>query len=208
MRTVVSNSADHAVSVWLVWSGAEAEARSWEALLAQTPLVLLGRIASDAASLAALKRGPENVLLLPVPPAEEAVRQELHRLAKGVVAVAGEPDCSWVENVPAVLVAARPSAEALHLAVCSAAAAARREFGLRSECEQLQQKLQDRILLDRAKGILARRLGLSEEEAYHRLRNTARRERRTLRDLAQSLVDSESLLVEGNEAAVGEEQQA
>jgi response regulator NasT len=109
--------------------------------------------------------------------------------------------------VPAVLVPARPSAEALYLAAQSALAAAQREHTLRSECEQLQLKLQDRILLDRAKGILARRLALSEEEAYHRLRNTARRERRTLRDLAQSVVDSESLLVGGNEAAVEEGQQ-
>jgi hypothetical protein len=199
MSAVSSSSADtpvSAVGVWLVWAGREAEARAWETLLGQTPLVLLGRVSPDACSLAALKRGGD-VLLVPGPLPEEASMDALRALGKGLVvahAASATDHLAWAEGLPVVLVPASPSPEELTLAVRSAAAAARREEKLRSECEQLRQKLQDRVLVERAKGILARRLGLSEEDAYRQLRGTARRQRRTLRELAQALVDSEALL--------------
>lgn len=186
------------VGVWLVWSGPEEEARPWEALLDQTPLHLAGRVASDAVALLALNPGPGDVLFLPAPVnrGKEWV-QALRELGKGLVIVRApirRDDLSWAEGLPSVLVPVAPTPEHLTLAVYSAAAAAWREEQLRRECEQLHQKLEDRVVLERAKEVLTRRLGLNGEEAYHRLRDTARRERRPLRDLARSMVDSEALL--------------
>jgi hypothetical protein len=53
--------------------------------------------------------------------------------------------------------------------------------------------LSDRIIIERAKGILVQRLGITEEDAYKRLRVLSRRQRRQIRDIAQSLVDTQYL---------------
>ena len=49
-------------------------------------------------------------------------------------------------------------------------------------------------MIERAKGVLVQRLGVSEEEAYKRLRVLSRRQRRQIRDVAQSLLDAQALL--------------
>jgi len=61
----------------------------------------------------------------------------------------------------------------------------------------LQQRLNDRILIERAKGILVERLSISEKEAYQRLRLQSRRQRRPIRDIAQCLLDAQSLFSPG-----------
>jgi len=50
------------------------------------------------------------------------------------------------------------------------------------------------VVIERAKGVLLQRLGISEEEAYKRLRVLSRRQRRQIRDIAQSLLDAQALL--------------
>jgi hypothetical protein len=57
----------------------------------------------------------------------------------------------------------------------------------------LQQRLNDRILIERAKGILVERLSISEKEAYQRMRLQSRRQRRPIRDIAQCLLDAQTL---------------
>jgi response regulator NasT len=83
------------------------------------------------------------------------------------------------------------------LAILSALASRHRLLFWKAQAEQLQQRLNDRILIERAKGILVQRLGISEEEAYKRLRVLSRRQRRQIRDIAQSLLDTQSLLLPG-----------
>ena len=48
-------------------------------------------------------------------------------------------------------------------------------------------------VVERAKGILQHRQGLTEEEAYLRLRNESRRLRRPMKDLAEAIILSEDL---------------
>jgi response regulator NasT len=93
-----------------------------------------------------------------------------------------------------VLVPAGAGPECLGLAVLSARAAQARQRGWQSQLEQLQQRLNDRIVIERAKGVLVQRLGIPEEEAYKRLRVLSRRQRRQIRDIAQSLLDAQALL--------------
>jgi len=88
-----------------------------------------------------------------------------------------------------------PSLEELKLAFCGLAACREREFCWRHQVAALQQRLADRIVIERAKGILVQRLGISEEEAYNRLRVSSRRQRRQIKDIAQSLLDAQVLLV-------------
>jgi two-component system, response regulator PdtaR len=98
-------------------------------------------------------------------------------------------------------------AEAVWLALVGVLSAQRREAGLNRDLAQIQQRLADRILIERAKGILIRRLRISEEEAYKRLRVLSRRQRRQVREIAQSLLDTDILFTaDGENEASGNPQ--
>ncbi len=64
---------------------------------------------------------------------------------------------------------------------------------LEAEKERLERELETRKVVERAKGILQQRHGLSEEEAYLRLRNQSRRLRRPMKDLAEALILAEDM---------------
>lgn len=85
------------------------------------------------------------------------------------------------------------SIEGLGFALLSLAAHLQRQRVLQARIDQLQQRLNDRILIERAKGILVQRLAISEREAYQRLRLQSRRQRRPIRDVAQGLLDAQAL---------------
>ncbi len=120
-------------------------------------------------------------------------------LEQGVGVIAATP----LERVSALLPLAEQytvqmiplpaSTEALSMAFFNVMAALRRQRGWQSRIDQLQQRLNDRILIERAKGILVERLSISEKEAYQRLRLQSRRQRRPIRDIAQSLLDAQTL---------------
>jgi response regulator NasT len=90
-----------------------------------------------------------------------------------------------------------PTLEGLWLALIGALAAQRRQASYKAQVVRLQQRLNDRIIIERAKGVLVQRLGVSEEDAYKRLRVLSRRQRRQIRDIAQSLLDTQALLLPG-----------
>jgi response regulator NasT len=62
------------------------------------------------------------------------------------------------------------------------------------ELEEARTELENRKLVDRAKGILMKSRGLSEAEAYALLRKTAMNQNRKIGDIAQSLVTAAGLL--------------
>ena len=64
---------------------------------------------------------------------------------------------------------------------------------LLEETQDMKRQLETRKLVERAKGILQRRLQLTEEDAYLRLRNESRRLRRPMKDLAEAVILSEDL---------------
>ena len=70
---------------------------------------------------------------------------------------------------------------------------------LRREAADLRQAMADRKIIERAKGILMQRAGLSEEAAYRRLNKTARDGNQKLRDVAQSILTAEELLRPGSD---------
>jgi response regulator NasT len=65
---------------------------------------------------------------------------------------------------------------------------------LRDELERANQQLEERKLVERAKGILMKERRLSESEAYALLRSAAMNENRRIVDVARSLVSSVRLL--------------
>jgi uroporphyrinogen-III synthase len=64
---------------------------------------------------------------------------------------------------------------------------------LLEEKEEMRRRLEERKLVERAKGILQHRHHLTEEEAYLRLRNESRRLRRPMRELAEAIILAEDL---------------
>ncbi|WP_136634870.1 ANTAR domain-containing response regulator [Pseudooceanicola onchidii] len=65
---------------------------------------------------------------------------------------------------------------------------------MRTELETTKRALEERKVIDRAKGILMKSKGLSEEEAYAMLRKTAMDRGRRLSDVAEALVTAAGLL--------------
>ena len=68
------------------------------------------------------------------------------------------------------------------------------EEGLRRELADARSQLSDRKTIDRAKGLLMTRHGMSEEEAYSRLRKTAMDKGLKVADVAQRIIDVSDLL--------------
>lgn len=78
-------------------------------------------------------------------------------------------------------------------AVAGQAALALENARLLSETVEMKRELEARKLIERAKGILQHRHGMTEEQAYLDLRTESRRLRRPMRELAEALVLAEEL---------------
>ena len=65
---------------------------------------------------------------------------------------------------------------------------------LRGEKDSLLQTLETRKLVEKAKGILMRRLSLTEPEAHKRLQTESQKRRIGLAEISKTLIDSEDLL--------------
>jgi two-component system, response regulator / RNA-binding antiterminator len=65
---------------------------------------------------------------------------------------------------------------------------------LQNELERTKHALEERKVIDRAKGILMKIKGLTEEEAYVLMRSTAMREKKKIGEIAQSILTASELL--------------
>lgn len=65
---------------------------------------------------------------------------------------------------------------------------------LQDELERTKSALEDRKIIDRAKGMLMKLKGLTEDEAYVLLRSTAMREKKKIGEIAQSIITAAELL--------------
>ena len=111
-------------------------------------------------------------------------------------------------RVPIVIVTAFPEAELVERAaeagvfgylvkpfreqdVLPAIHTARRRFeelqSVRDEAQSLSEALESRKVVERAKGLLMRREGISEEDAYGRIRRASQRTGRPMRDIADAI---------------------
>ena len=68
---------------------------------------------------------------------------------------------------------------------------------LLEETQEMKRELETRKLMERAKGILQQKHGITEEDAYLRLRNQSRRLRRPIRELAEAIILTEELNRQG-----------
>lgn len=65
---------------------------------------------------------------------------------------------------------------------------------LQDELDRTKSALEDRKILDRAKGLLMKAKSLTEEEAYVLIRSTAMREKKKIGEIAQSIITAAELL--------------
>jgi uroporphyrinogen-III synthase len=64
---------------------------------------------------------------------------------------------------------------------------------LENENSDLSQQLETRKLVERAKGILQRELGLTEEQSYLSIQRQSRQKRKTMKEIAEAIVLSEDV---------------
>ena len=119
-------------------------------------------------------------------------------LRRPVVVVTGVDDPSLIERSIASGVSAyltKPVDSRELDAAIELAAARHAEFqALEAEVDRAQQALEDRKLVERAKGLLMKALDLSEQDAFRRLQLTARERNLRLVDVAARIVEQQSLL--------------
>ncbi len=65
---------------------------------------------------------------------------------------------------------------------------------LHREVDDLRDALETRKLIERAKGILMRRLNLSEEEAFRRMQRRSQNENKKLGEIAQAIITADGML--------------
>lgn len=65
---------------------------------------------------------------------------------------------------------------------------------VRQEAASLRQALNDRKLIERAKGILMKTAGIDEQQAFQRMQKLARNENRKMIDIAQSIITAAKAL--------------
>ena len=96
-------------------------------------------------------------------------------------------------NISAYLM--KPVAEEDLLPAITLALIRFRQFAaLRREVSDLREALEARKVIERAKGILVRRLGLTEEEAFRRLQKQSQDSNRKLAEVAEAIVMADRLL--------------
>ena len=115
-----------------------------------------------------------------------------------IVLFSAEEDTSHVRRaiaagVSAYVVAGLPS-ESIKPVIEVAMARFEHEEKLRHELAEARTQLEDRKVIDRAKGLLMTRQGLTEPEAYARLRKAAMDKGIKLSEVAQRLIDAADLL--------------
>jgi response regulator NasT len=119
-------------------------------------------------------------------------------LRRPVVVITGVQDESLVERSIASGVGAyltKPVDTRELQAALGLSAARHLEFQqLEAEVDRAQQALEDRKLVERAKGLLMSALHLSEQDAFRRLQMTARERNLRLADVAARIVEQQSLL--------------
>jgi two-component system, response regulator PdtaR len=129
---------------------------------------------------------------------EAAARLSAEGHRRPVVVITGVEDERLIERAIASGVSAyltKPIDTVALQAAIGLAAARHAEFEqLEAEVDRAQQALEDRKIVERAKGLLMSALNLSEQDAFRRLQLTARERNLRLADVAARIVEQQALL--------------
>lgn len=101
-----------------------------------------------------------------------------------------------VENGAFSFVAFPVDASLFHAQVRAAVARAADLANARRDADEVRDQLETRKLVERAKGILMERLGLSEHDAFRKLQKASQDENRKMREIADSVIRAEKMFGE------------
>jgi response regulator NasT len=164
----------------------------------------IGPVADGHEAIEAARASPPDLYLFDIEMPRldglaAAVQLTAEGLRRPVVVVTGVDDPGLVDRSIASGVAAyltKPiDSRELDAAIRLAASRHAELEALEAEVERAHQALEDRKLVERAKGLLMAALGLSEQDAFRRLQLSARERNLRLADVARRVVEEESLLV-------------
>ena len=130
--------------------------------------------------------------------------------ARGLSVLAGEvataivaPDAQSAKEYAdcGAFVVLTPEVEPEVAAVLAATAVARAGDlkAARHEADNLRGMLETRKVVERAKGVLMRRLGVSEDAAYRRMQKASQDENRKMKEIADSILSAERLYGDGDQ---------
>jgi AmiR/NasT family two-component response regulator len=154
----------------------------------------------EAVALAAATQ-PDLAILdikMPVVDGIEAAQQITRARPIPIILLTAYNEAELVEraaqaNISAYLM--KPIAEEDLLPAITLALIRFRQFeALRREVSDLREALEARKIIERAKGILVRRLDLTEEEAFRRLQKQSQDSNRKLAEVAEAIVMADRLL--------------
>jgi two-component system, response regulator PdtaR len=163
---------------------------------------VVGQAATGAEALALYRdRSPEFVLLdirLNGDDGIEVARQLLRERRCPMVIVSAYSDRELIERASAAGVFGyliKPvNAEALQAQIEVALRRFDEQERLAAEKRELEQTLETRKLVERAKGIFMKRLGLEEPDAHKRLQQESQKRRISIGELAKRIIESEEML--------------
>ncbi|MCG8499748.1 MAG: response regulator [Firmicutes bacterium] len=117
------------------------------------------------------------------------------KLAKCVVLLTAYSGKEFIQQAKALGVMGylvKPVNEKALLPAIEVAVAKSKEFEqIRENMEKVQDKLEARKLIERAKGILSRKYGISEQEAYDRIRKLSMDKRCPMKNIANAIILNE-----------------
>lgn len=154
----------------------------------------------EAVALAAATQPDLAILDIKMPVADgiDAAQQITRARPIPIILLTAYNEAELVEraaqaNISAYLM--KPVAEEDLLPAITLALIRFRQFeALRREVSDLREALEARKIIERAKGILVRRLGLTEEEAFRRLQRQSQDNNRKLAEVAEAIVMADRLL--------------
>ncbi len=127
----------------------------------------------------------------------EAVESVSRELSVPVIVVTAYADAEWVERAQTAGVSNYLLKPITERDLGPAIRLARQQFdqmqALRKEATELRQSLEDRKLVERAKGIVTRRVGVPEAEAFRRIRKYASDRNKKLAEASRVILDAEEV---------------
>ena len=155
---------------------------------------------TEAVALAAVTQPDLAILDIKMPEVDgiEAARQITRDRPIPIILLTAYSEAGLVERAAQANIAAylmKPVAEEDLLPAITLALIRFRQFeALRREVNDLREALEARKVIERAKGILMRRLNLSEEEAFRRLQRQSQDSNRRLAQVAEAIIMADQML--------------
>ncbi len=163
---------------------------------------VIGRIADDADLAAEVARLQPDIIIIDMDAPSRDTLEQMREISrdrpKPIILFSGKRDSDYIRQAVQAGVSAYVVdglSQDRIMPIVEVAIARFREFqALKRELEETKTQLADRKLIERAKGLLMQRKGMSEQAAYQVLRKTAMSRNTSIAEVARTLLSLEDLM--------------